>query len=103
MTATAMRQVDIEDADMLGRNPENTAKCGAIAAGRLRSIIERIERLEEEKKALASDIKDIFLESKSAGFDPKAVRAVLKLRKQEPTEVEEMEALIDVYRRALNM
>ena len=76
---------------------------GGIAADRLRSIIERIERLEEEKKALSSDIKDIYSESKSAGFDVKVIRAVIRLRKQEPADVEEQETLLDLYRRALGM
>jgi uncharacterized protein (UPF0335 family) len=74
---------------------------GGIAAERLRSIVDRIERLEEEKKALSSDIKDIFSEAKSAGFDTKVLRAVIRLRQQEPAEVEELETLLDLYRRAL--
>ncbi len=81
---------------------ENT-EVGGIASERLRSIVERIERLEEEKKALSSDIKDIFAEAKSAGFDVKVLRAVIRLRKQEPAEVEEQETLLDLYRRALGM
>ncbi|MBP0443725.1 DUF2312 domain-containing protein [Roseomonas sp. SSH11] len=76
---------------------------GGIAVDRLRSIIERVERLEEERKALADDIKDIFAEAKSAGFDVKVVRQIIRLRKQEPAEVEEMETLLDLYRRALGM
>lgn len=76
---------------------------GGIAADRLRSIVERVERLEEERKTLASDIKDIFAEAKSAGFDVKVLRAVIALRKREPAEVEEQDALLDVYRRALGM
>jgi len=76
---------------------------GGIAADRLRSIIERIERLEEEKKALSSDIKDIMAEAKSAGFDVKVIRQVLRIRRQEPAEVEEQETLLDLYRRALGM
>jgi uncharacterized protein (UPF0335 family) len=79
---------------------ENT-EVGGIAAERLRSIVERIERLEEEKKALSSDIKDIFTEAKSAGFDVKVLRAVIRLRQQEPAEVEEQETLLELYRRAL--
>ena len=74
-----------------------------IAADRLRSIVERIERLEEERKALASDIKDIYAEAKSAGFDVKVLRQIIRLRKQEPAEVEEQETLLDLYRRALGM
>jgi len=76
---------------------------GGIAAERLRSIVERIERLEEERKALASDIKDIFAEAKSAGFDVKVLRQILSLRKKEPAEVEEQETLLDLYKRALGM
>ncbi len=76
---------------------------GGIAADRLRSIVERIERLEEERKALASDIKDIYAEAKSAGFEVKVIRQLIQLRKKEPAEVEEQETLLDLYRRALGM
>lgn len=76
---------------------------GGIAADRLRSIIERIERLEEERKALADDIKDIFAEAKSAGFDVKVVRQVIRVRKMEPAEYEEEQTLLELYLRALGM
>ncbi len=76
---------------------------GGIAADRLRSIVDRIERLEEERKALGNDIKDIYSEAKSAGFDVKVLRQLIRIRKQEPAEVEEIETLLDVYRRALGM
>ncbi len=79
---------------------ENT-DVGGIAADRLRSIVERIERLEEEKKALSSDIKDVYAEAKSTGFDVKVLRAVIRLRRQKPEEVEENEYLLVLYRRAL--
>jgi uncharacterized protein (UPF0335 family) len=79
------------------------AKTGGIAADRLRSLVERIERLEEERKALGSDIKDIYSEAKSAGFDVKVLRQLIRIRKQEPNDVEEQETLLDVYRRALGM
>jgi uncharacterized protein (UPF0335 family) len=82
---------------------DDAAQWGNISAERLRSLIERIERLEEEKKALSSDVKDIYAESKSAGFDVKVMRQLIRLRRQEPAEVEEQEALLDVYRRALGM
>jgi uncharacterized protein (UPF0335 family) len=82
---------------------DDNTEVGGIAGERLRSIVERVERLEEEKKALSSDIKDIFAEAKSAGFDVKVLRAVIRLRKQEPAEVEEQETLLDLYRRALGM
>ena len=69
----------------------------------LRSFVERIERLEEEKKALASDIRDIFSEAKATGFDVKAMRQVLKLRKQDMHERQEQEALVETYMHALGM
>ena len=100
-----MTQLDIE-ADVIGTHPENDERAAAVqgvAADRLRSIIERIERLELERKALGSDIKDIFVEAKSGGFAVKVIRAVIKIRAQEPGDVEEQETLLDVYRRALNM
>ncbi|HUB14164.1 MAG TPA: GapR family DNA-binding domain-containing protein [Acetobacteraceae bacterium] len=78
-------------------------KTGGIAADRLRSIVERIERLEEERKELGNDIKDIYAEAKSAGFDVKVLRQLIRIRKQEAAEVEEQESLLDVYRRALGM
>lgn len=88
--------------DMTGHNSNDPA-VGGIAADRLRSIIERVERLEEERKALSGDIKDIFTEAKSAGFDVKVIRQIIRIRKQEPSEVEEQETLLDIYRRALGM
>jgi uncharacterized protein (UPF0335 family) len=81
----------------------DAASQGNIAADRLRSIIERIERLEEERRALGSDIKDIYSEAKSAGFDVKVLRQLIRIRKQEPADVDEQETLLDVYRRALGM
>jgi uncharacterized protein (UPF0335 family) len=74
-----------------------------VAGDRLRSIVDRIERLEEERKALGSDIKDIYSEAKSAGFDVKVLRQLIRIRKQEPAEIEEQETLLDVYRRAIGM
>ena len=79
------------------------AKTGGIAADRLRSIVDRIERLEEERKALGGDIRDIYAEAKSAGFDVKVLRQLIRVRRQEAADVEEQETLLDVYRRALGM
>ena len=76
---------------------------GGIAADRLRSLIERIERLEEEKKALSGDIRDVFAEAKSAGFDVKIMRAILKLRKMNAAARDEQEFLLDTYRKALDL
>lgn len=76
---------------------------GGVGAERLRGLVERIERLEEERKALGSDIKDVYAEAKSAGYDVKVLRQLIRIRKEEATEVEEQETLLDVYRRALGM
>jgi len=75
---------------------------GGFAAGHLRAFIERIERLEEEKRALAGDIKEIYAEAKGNGFDPKIMRHVVRLRKMEAAERQEQEALIEVYFNALS-
>lgn len=74
-----------------------------IVGDHLRSYIERIERLEEEKAALASDIRDVFAEAKGNGFDAKIMRQVIKLRKLEPQDRDEQETLLEIYLRALNM
>ena len=76
---------------------------GGIAAGQLRSFVERIERLEEEKKALSEDIKDVFGEAKATGFDTKVLRQVVALRRQDTAERQEQEALLDLYLHALGM
>ena len=75
---------------------------GGVAADRLRSLIERIERLEEEKRELQSDIRDIFAEAKSAGFDVKAMRTILKLRKMNTADRDEQEVVVETYRKALD-
>lgn len=79
------------------------AEVGGVAADRLRSLIERIEHLEEEKKDISNDIRDIFAEAKAAGFDIKAMRAILKLRKMNALDRDEQEAMIEIYRKALDM
>ena len=79
------------------------ADVGGIAGDRLKSFIERIERLEEEKKALQEDIKEVFAEAKGTGFDVKIMRQILKLRKMDKDDLDEQEALLDVYKRALGM
>jgi len=76
---------------------------GGIAGDQLRSIIERVERLEEEKSALAADIREIFAEAKGNGYDVKALRQVLKIRKMEVSERQEQELILDTYLRALGM
>ena len=76
---------------------------GGVAADRLRNLVDRIERLSEEVKALQSDIRDIYKESGSAGFDVKVLRQLIRLRRMEPGDVEEQEALLILYRRAIGM
>lgn len=75
----------------------------AIAADELRLLIERAERLEDEKKGIGDDIKDVFAEAKSKGYDVKTMRAVMKLRKMEPHHRQEAEALLDTYKAALGL
>jgi uncharacterized protein (UPF0335 family) len=72
-----------------------------IAGHILRSLIERIERLEEEKKALQEDIRDVFKEAKMGGFDPKIMRQIIRLRKLQRHDREEQEYLLDTYLRAI--
>lgn len=74
-----------------------------VAVDRLRSLLERIEHLEEEKKGIQSDIRNIFAEAKSAGFDVKAMRAVLKLHKLNVADRDEQDLLLEVYRKALEI
>jgi uncharacterized protein (UPF0335 family) len=75
----------------------------AIAADELRLLIERIERLEEEKKGIADDIRDVYSEAKSRGYDAKIMRQIVRLRKMETHDRQEMDAILDTYRSALNL
>jgi uncharacterized protein (UPF0335 family) len=74
-----------------------------VAAGQLRAFIERVERLEEDKKAIADDIKEVFAEMKGNGYDTKAVRTLVRLRKKDQAERQEEEAILDLYKAALGM
>ncbi|HTW53000.1 MAG TPA: DUF2312 domain-containing protein [Stellaceae bacterium] len=76
---------------------------GGIAGDRLKSFIERIERLEEERRALSNDIKEVYAEAKGNGFDVKIMRQVIRLRRMDKDDLDEQDALIDVYKRALGM
>ncbi|WP_062785042.1 DUF2312 domain-containing protein [Novosphingobium capsulatum] len=73
------------------------------ADDRLRLLIERIERLEEEKKGISDDIRDVYGEMKSAGYDTKCARQIIRLRKMRPDDRREMEAILDVYKNALGI
>jgi uncharacterized protein (UPF0335 family) len=74
-----------------------------VAAAELRQLIERIERLEEEKATIQNDIKEVMAEAKGRGYDTKALRAIVRLRKKDPNERQEEEAIIDLYKNALGM
>ncbi len=82
---------------------EITESSQTVAAGQLKAFIERIERLEEEKQSLADDIKEVYAEMKGTGFDTKAVRTIIRLRKKDQAERQEEEAILDLYKTALGM
>jgi uncharacterized protein (UPF0335 family) len=75
----------------------------SFAKDQLKSIIERIERLEEEKKTISDDIRDVYAESKGNGFDVKALRTIVRLRKQDPNERQEEETILETYLQALGL
>jgi len=75
----------------------------SVASGQLRAFIERIERLEEEKQTIADDIKEVFAEAKGTGFDVKAMRTIIRMRKKDAAERQEEEAILDLYLNALGM
>lgn len=76
---------------------------GGVGAERLRSFVERIERLEEEKAALTADIREVYAEAKGNGFDTKIMRQIIRLRKMETADRQEQEALLDLYKRAVGL
>ena len=79
------------------------ADVGGVTGEQLRSLIERIERLEEEKAALAEDIKEVYAEAKGNGFDVKVMRQIIRLRKMDSNDRSELEAILDTYKAALGM
>ncbi len=85
----------------IGHN--STAFFGGLSAEHLKQFIERIERLEEEKKTIAHDIKEVFAEAKGTGFDAPTMKQILKLRKKDKADLEEEEWLLDTYKRAMGM
>jgi uncharacterized protein (UPF0335 family) len=82
---------------------EEEGSATRFAKDQLKAVIERIERLEEEKSAISSDIKDVYSEAKSNGFDVKALRTIVRLRKQDPNERQEQETILETYMEALGM
>ncbi len=87
----------------IGHNSGEGAGPPAIAADQLRSVIERIERLEEEKAAIAGDIKEVYAEAKGNGYDTRILRQVIRIRKQDKAERQEQEAILEVYLTSLGM
>jgi uncharacterized protein (UPF0335 family) len=81
----------------------NRKKVGGLAVDQLKSIIARVEKLEEEKAGIGADIRDVFAEAKGNGFDVKAIRTIIKLRKMDTSEREEQETILDTYLHALGM
>lgn len=79
------------------------AEVGGVSTDRLRSFVDRIERLEEEKMALAADIREVYSEAKGAGFDVKVMRQLIQLRKMDKEDRTQMEEILSVYERALDM
>ena len=79
------------------------SEVGGVAGDRLRSFIDRIERLEEERATIAVDIREVYAEAKANGFDPKIMRQVVKLRKMESGDRQEQEAMLEIYKEALGM
>jgi uncharacterized protein (UPF0335 family) len=82
---------------------EDEAPATKFAKDQLKSIIERIERLEEEKKAISDDIRDVYAESKGNGFDVKVLRMIVRMRKQDANERQEQETILETYMHALGM
>ncbi len=79
------------------------ADIGGIAADRLRTFVERIERLEEEKAAITADIREVYAEAKGAGFDAKILRQIVRLRRLDQADRREQEAMLELYKRALDL
>ena len=84
-------------------NEDIMTDVAGVSGERLRAFVERIERLEEEKKALSDDIREVYSEAKGTGFDVKVLRQVIRLRKMDASDRNEMEEVLDVYKRALGM
>ena len=87
----------------IGHNSEAEAPATRFAKDQLKAFIERIERLEEEKKTLSDDIRDVYVEIKSQSFDVKAIRTIIRMRKQDPNDRQEQETILETYMHALNM
>ena len=87
----------------IGHNSETESPITKFSKDQLKAVIERIERLEEEKKTISDDIKDVYSEAKGNGFDVKALRTIVRMRKQDANERAEQETLLETYMHALGM
>ena len=89
----------------IGHNSQDdvTETSQTVAAGQLRALIERVERLEEEKKTIADDIRDVYAEAKGTGFDVKAIRTLVRMRKKDTAELQEEMSILELYGTALGM
>ncbi|OWK42028.1 DUF2312 domain-containing protein [Fimbriiglobus ruber] len=88
---------------MTTNNKEQSTAVGGIAVDQLRSVVERVERLEEDKAGITQNIRDVYLEARGNGLDVKAIRQIIKLRKLDASERDEQESILDTYLRALGM
>lgn len=87
----------------IGHNTNTEAPAARFAKDQLKAIVERIERMEEEKKTISDDIRDIYAEAKGNGFEVKALRTIIRLRKQDANERQEAETILETYMQALGM
>ena len=87
----------------MSQTASKTTKAGPISADRLKSFVERIEKLEEERKSIGADIKDVYSEAQGVGYDVKTLRKVVSLRQMDAADRSEQETLLDVYKHALGM
>lgn len=97
---------DKDDDDLIGGKDvtkKKTSNSGTVAANHLRSFVERIERLEEDKRAIQTDLKEVYSEAKGAGYDTKVLRKIVSERRQDAETVAEFESILDLYRHALGM
>jgi len=94
--------ISAEQASNTGTKPDPEAS-HSFAKGQLKAIVERIERCEEEKKTISDDIKDIYAEAKGSGFDVKALRTIIRMRKMDASDREEQETILETYLQALGM
>ncbi len=99
-TAVDLRETEDETNE---QGADKARDVGGVAGKRLRAFLERVERLEEEKKALGDDVKDVYAEAKGVGFDVTTMRRIVKLRKMAPDKIREQDELLELYKSAIGM